>query len=108
MTSGSRARSDAASRKYASARMRALPAANSTKYHSASCTPNVCVRPSRLEDIPDAADGVKEWRIEVAIDFLAKPEDEHVDHVAARIEAVAPDFRQDHRLGHGRRSTAWP
>src|SRR2546426_1070805 len=101
MTSGSRARSDAASRKYASARMSALPAANSTKYHSASCTPNVCVRPSRLEDIPDAADGMEERCVKVPVDFLAKPEDEHIDHVAARIEAVAPDLGQDHGLGHG-------
>src|SRR5262249_21556997 len=98
MTSRSRARSDAARRKSASARMSALPAANSTKYHSASCTPNVRASPSGLEDIANAADGVEERRVEVAIDFLAEPEDEHVDHVAARIEAVAPDLRQDHRL----------
>ena len=34
------------------------------------------------------------------VDLLAQAVDEHVDDVGARVEAVVPDVRQDHRLRH--------
>ena len=61
---------------------------------------NLVVRPSaRLEDVPDAADRVEQLGLEVAIDLLAQSRDEHIHHVGAWIEVVAPDMREDHRLG---------
>ena len=39
-------------------------------------------------------------RLEPLVDLLAQPEHEHVDDVGARVEAVIPDVRQDHRLRH--------
>ena len=62
--------------------------------------PPVESRPSAcLEDVADAANRMKQLGLEVAIDLLAQARHEHVDDVGAGVEVVAPDVRQDHRLG---------
>jgi len=42
---------------------------------------------------------VQQLGLEVAVDLLTQARHEDVHHVGARIEVVAPDVREDHRLG---------
>ena len=58
------------------------------------------LRASRHEDIADSPNGLQHLPIEVLVDLFAEPEHEDVDDVRARIEAVVPDVREDHRLRH--------
>src|SRR5437867_6319824 len=51
---------------------------------------------------PDAADGVNESLISVAVDFLSQSSNLHVDHVAYRRSAALflPDLARQHFAGH--------
>src|SRR6476659_4433837 len=55
-------------------------------------------RSGGLENISDSPDRLQHLLLEALVDLVAQPEDEHVDHVRARIERVVPDVRQNHRL----------
>src|SRR4051812_5442981 len=99
MISRSYCRSEAATSTYVSpVRARELTT-KMTAYQRARRKPSVCRRRSRhFEYIAHAPHRLDHLVVEVAIDLLAQTVDEDVDDIGARVEAVVPDVRQDHRL----------
>src|SRR5215203_6756796 len=72
---------------------------NTTAYHHARRSPNVCRRRSfQFEDIADPAHGMNQFRREPLVDFLAQAEHQHIDDIGSGIERVVPHMRQDHCL----------